>query len=242
MPKKKVFGITCNTKIIKEYKVAGEKFTGVFRDYIQALLLAGAIPVLLPPLEDHQDILSQIQHLDFIIVSGGQDVHPQNYGQEPSILLEKVCHERDQYELQLVKIAYENKIPIFGICRGLQIINVAFGGTLFQDVSEFGKETLLHRHPNTEEEILHHVDILIPSKLYDIFKMTPILANSYHHQGIKKLAKGFIANALASDGFIEGIEKTEGSFIMAVQWHPEMMVSKDQAMLKLFQYLINFSN
>lgn len=237
MAKKKKIGITANVFLSEGEDSAGLKFTGVFKDYTEAVVLGGGVPFILPPVEIKEDMLAQLSAIDLLIVSGGADVQPFLYGEAPSPLLEKMNPERDLYEMELVRLAYAQGIPIFGICRGLQVINVAFGGTLYQDISEFTENTGLHRHPKSDQEATHPVEIVENTLLYEILKEKTIVTNSYHHQGIKKLAPDLQVNAYAPDGFIEGIEKPGGSFLLALQWHPEMMVKHDALMLKLFRYL-----
>lgn len=237
MTKKKIIGITANIHLFEEGEKAGLKYTGVYKEYPEAVLLGKGIPVLLPPLEAKSDIIAQLSAIDALIISGGADLQPFLYGETPSPLLEKISPERDHYEMELVHSAYEMGIPIFGICRGLQIINVAFGGSLYQDISIFKKDAEIHRHAKYNQETTHPIEVVENTLLRAILHEKTIVANSYHHQGINKLAPGIIVNAYAPDGFIEGIEKPGGSFLLAVQWHPEMMVKKSPVMLKLFRYL-----
>lgn len=237
MVKKKKFGITANVLLFEHGEFEGLKYTGVFKDYPEAVFLGGGLPLILPPLEAKSDMLEQLGAIDLLIVSGGADVQPFLYGEAPSPLLEKVNPERDHYEMELVQLAHDQGIPIFGICRGLQIINVTFGGTLYQDISNFKENTQIHRHEKSNQEAKHPVEIVENTLLYDILQEKTVITNSYHHQGIKKLAPQMKVNAYAPDGFIEGIEKPEGTFLLAVQWHPEMMVKDNPSMLKLFRYL-----
>jgi putative glutamine amidotransferase len=237
MAKKKIFGITASIATFESGELAGEKLVGVNRDYTDAVHLGGALPVVLPPAKEEVDILNQLEMIDLLIVSGGADLQPSLYGEVPSPLLERVSPERDQYEMQLVRLAHAQGMPIFGICRGLQLINVAFGGKLYQDLSEFGASAVLHRHADQRQACMHPVEVVESTLLYEIFQQKELQTNSYHHQGIKLLAPEFRVNAYAADGLIEGVEKPGGAFLVAVQWHPEMMAAKDSMMLKLFRYL-----
>lgn len=239
---KKIIGISANTFVFEEGDYKGSKYAGVFSNYPEAVLLGGGVPVILPPVKESEQILQQLNTIDLLIISGGADLQPHLYGETPSPLLEKINVERDLYEMELVRLAYAQRIPIFGICRGLQIINVAFGGTLYQDISEFNTDTELHRHKDPREEAYHSVEIVEDSLLHSIFQEKKMQVNSHHHQGIKKLAPGFKVNARSPDGFIEGIEKLDGGLLLAVQWHPEMMALTDFGMLRLFQYLANVSS
>jgi putative glutamine amidotransferase len=231
---KKIFGIS--TSVLPDSSGrGGSDVFGLYRDYVDAVFMAGGVPMLLPPVAGAEETKLQLQQVDVLIVSGGSDVNPLCYGEEPHPLLETVIFERDNYELALISLADQMGIPMLGICRGLQIINVAFGGTLHQDVS-LAKSFIQHRQVVKQYDPSHSVEISSPSMLYEIFAKTEIYANSYHHQAIKQLASGFSATAKSKDGIIEGIERRGVVPILAVQWHPEMMVHKHPAMLELFRY------
>lgn len=142
--------------------------------------------------------------------------------------------------IALIKEAILQKKPILGICRGLQILNVALGGTLYQDIpSEAPGNLVLHRQLSKEHVATHSVDILHGSKLKAIMQADSLLTNSFHHQSIKKLAPGLKISANSRDGIIEGVETSEANFIVAVQWHPECMVKSDSQMMHLFTHFVN---
>ena len=240
MVTKKIFGISANVSLKNAY---GVQCTSVSCDYIQAIQLAGGVPIMLPPLTDEVDLKSQLDLLDVLVISGGEDVDPVHYGEEPSPLLGEVSAERDAFELQLVRLAYERNIPVFGICRGLQVMNVAFGGSLYQDVSEL-EDPISHLQQTSRHEVSHHIVIDETSLLYHIFQKKEIHINSFHHQGIKQLAPVLRANCFSTDGLIEGIEGIDQGRapLIGVQWHPEMMAAAgNQDMLKLFLYFNSLS-
>ena len=211
----------------------------VNQDYVRALTLAGAVPLLLPVIEDENAIRAQMERVDGILLSGGYDIDPLQYGEEPHGQLGFIFPEVDKHQLAVARIANELQKPMFGICRGMQVINVAFGGTLYQDLSsQLSEECLLHNQKAKRYVPSHGVDITENTKLHHIFSERSIITNSFHHQAVKDIAPGFIVNARAKDGVIEGIEKTEGAFTVAVQWHPEMMAETSLEMLTLFQAFV----
>ncbi len=236
---KPLIGILANLLTVQEGLFPGQERVYVNREYVDSLVKAGAVPVLLPILTDEEAIYTQVGLVDGILLSGGYDIHPLFYGEEPHKLLDFVCPERDEYEIKVTKIAYELHKPLLGICRGLQLINVAFGGTLYQDLSQCQpKSELQHSQKANMYVASHTVDIAHHTQLYRIFGKESIRTNSFHHQAIKKIAPGCIVSATARDGIIEGIERIDRSFIIGVQWHPEMMICKHVEMLKLFQAFV----
>ena len=208
----------------------------VNNDYVQAVAMAGGIPFILPLISDAEAVKEQVESMDGLIISGGHDVNPLVYGEEPIAELGFLCPERDAYDLKVIRAAIELDKPVIGICRGLQILNVAFGGTLHQDVSKMAGSRIKHLQNAKPDLSTHTVDIIKETKLYDILGESA-LVNSYHHQAVKEIAPGFMVSARAKDGVIEAMEKEDG-FVLAVQWHPEMIARKDDRMLELFRKLI----
>jgi len=237
MSNKKIFGVS--TSLISHTGCSPcSDYVALCRNYVDVISLADGIPLMLPPIPISEDaIFEQLSKIDVLVLSGGNDVNPIWYGEEPTTLLEAVVDERDAYELELIKMAEKMHLPILGICRGLQILNVAYGGSLFQDLS-FSPASIDHRQKARSHEPSHSVDIKKDSILHSIFQEEKIFTNSYHHQAIKTLGKGFTVSATSKDGIIEGIEKMGSTPIIAVQWHPEMMALKDSVMLKLFRYFL----
>ncbi|MBF0442864.1 MAG: gamma-glutamyl-gamma-aminobutyrate hydrolase family protein [Oligoflexales bacterium] len=239
---KPVIGIVGNMMIMDSGPFPGLERTYVNHDYIDSVLIGGGIPVVLPIVADEQAVSSQLDRVDGVLVSGGFDVDPLRYGQEPSRELGFIYPARDEFDLMAIKAALELGKPVFGICRGLQIINVAFGGTLSQDVSLMDTGELRIKHfqaTKSSADTGHTISIASGSRLSKIFPYETVV-NSFHHQCIDKLAEGFSATARAKDGIIEAIEKKDGSFVMAVQWHPEMMISgKNRLMPELFRMFVS---
>lgn len=214
----------------------------VNRDYIHSIMQAGGIPLLLPLLTEHSMICRFVDMVDAVVFSGGQDVHPQHYNAEPAPHLGQTCEERDIYDMALLRQAHAQKKPIFGICRGLQLINVAFGGSLYQDIGvDFDGTSLQHEQKEERHTAAHTVTIDPNSWLYSVFGKNTLDTNSVHHQAIDQLAPGFQVTARAEDGIIEAIEKENihHHFVVGVQWHPEMMAHINKDMETLFRAFIN---
>lgn len=233
--KKPIIGILTNVYIVEEGSYAGGERLYVNRDYVKNILKAGGIPLLLPIIDDSEVIKKQIESIDGLLLSGGQDVNPLLYGQKPSDFLGAVRDDRDFFELQAIRHAFSLNIPLFGICRGLQVMNVAFGGTLHQDIpSELGFD---HHQKSRREEPHHQIEIYSDSKLYKILGVSYLETNSFHHQCVKDLAVGFSISARSEDGVIEAIEREDRPFVLGIQWHPEMMAEK-YAVERLFSAFI----
>lgn len=213
--------------------------------YVKRIKEAGGIPILLPPIADVDDVLAIV---DGILLTGGGDIHPRYYGEEATAKLRSLAPLRDEFEITLVKKAIENNIPILGICRGIQVINVALGGSLYQDLAADIPHSIKHdwfaegKYLVPADYRVHEVRIKTTSKLFDLLKKNLdvestsevfLMVNSFHHQAIKKLGNGLKPVAYASDGIIEAIEMQD-KFVIGIQWHAEYL--KD--MLPLFEGLV----
>lgn len=200
-------------------------------NYAEAVMEAGGIPVFLPHTEEPDKLFEYTAMLDGIIFAGGADVDPKYYGEEKQFDSVEVTESRDAFELALFPIFYATGKPILGICRGLQLINVALGGTLNQHIEG---------HRQTEgREVFDRIANLTPgSRLQDICSgESQIHTNSFHHQSIKDTANGLRISAIADDMTIEAVEDTNHPFLLAVQWHPEMFYRQDsnaRALIKEF--------
>ena len=206
-------------------------------DYVDAVIMAGGTPVILPVNKDADVIDEQLTGIDALILSGGYDVNPQLYGEEPHVLLGDVCDRRDCFDAIVIQRAMEKRLPILGICRGIQILNVVFGGTLYQDCSEAEGSYIKHNQEHIPNRVSHSVHIVPDTELsYIMGDKTTV--NSFHHMAVREVAPGFRVSAVAPDGIIEGLESTNDNFVLAVQWHPEMLHRKNSEMLALFQLLV----
>jgi len=210
------------------------------KDYAEAIRVAGGLPVVLPIPGSMLDIMVKeyINVIDGLLLSGGMDLDPLSWGEEPLPGLRGIDPERDLFELTLVKEAINNGKPVLGICKGCQLLNIATGGTLYQDLSSRDKESLQHEQKAPRWYPTHNIIIEKDSLLYSILGREKIRVNSFHHQAIKEVGPDFKIVAISSDGVIESVEKKNGSFVLGVQWHPEAMWQQDENALKLFQKLV----
>ena len=229
--KKPVIGITCS---IEEKEDRNRKYPVIYpfdylkRQYYLAVEKSGGVPLLLPNLKELSLIEEILELVEGILISGGYDVHPKYYGEKLEHKSVKLTPDRDKFESALVKKARDRKIPILGICRGHQLINVAFGGTLYQDLSLRDENTFDHKAGKVlNYRKRHKVTIKEDSKLFSILGKKEILVNTSHHQLIKKIAPGFVATAWSKeDGVIEGMESLKDKYLLSVQWHPEVDIEE----------------
>ncbi len=205
-------------------------------DYIYSIEAAGGIPVILPVLKD-LDILSDLlNRLDGIIFTGGKDIDPNFYGQYPTKELGQLIPERDRFEIELAKLALsKSDIPILGICRGCQLLTVATEGTLFQDM-KYQKSTLFnHACMNSpKHHPIHTAKVDANSLIHDVFNKDQLNVNSFHHQAVDQLGKGFRVTMSADDDTVEAIEMSPDRYVVGIQWHPEMMTKEHPEYLKIF--------
>lgn len=212
--------------------------------YVNAVYKGGGTPVLIPPMTDSVALLNILQNLDGVIMSGGEDVAPAYYGEEPHEKLGYVNDFRDTYDLILARMAHDMGMPMLGICRGVQLINVLFGGTLVQDIPAQRPEwNLIHRPQGEDDQPMHDVSFEADSQLAKMFGTTELNTNSRHHQAVKDVAPGFRLVAKASDGTSEAIESIEGKPIWGTQFHPELMVEAgDDTALNIFKAFVEKAN
>ncbi|MEJ8544705.1 gamma-glutamyl-gamma-aminobutyrate hydrolase family protein [Brevibacillus borstelensis] len=209
----------------------------VHQDYHKSVAAAGGIPIVLPFI-DPEMALETVALCDGLILSGGEDVDPLYYGEEPHLQLGPTMPLRDEVEIALVKHALARQIPLLAICRGVQIMNVALGGTLIQDIPSQVSQPLQHSQRVERSRDTHWVAIEKGSRLAEILKEDKIRVNSLHHQALKDVASELRVVAKASDGVIEAVEHTGSAFAIGVQWHPESMAASNPLMHKLFVELI----
>ncbi|HGY89710.1 MAG TPA: gamma-glutamyl-gamma-aminobutyrate hydrolase family protein [Planctomycetes bacterium] len=209
---------------------------GVSMHYVQAVEAAGGVPMILP-LTQNSDVLVQLLDVcDGLLLTGGFDIDPSWYGEEPHRRIEQINPLRDVTEMILTREALSRDMPTFGICRGMQVLNVAAGGTLIQDIeSQMGDETLLHFQKLTEEYPSHSIEIMENSWLHHLVGETKVRVNSYHHQCVKEPAPGFHVTAKAPDGVAEAMASEKHTFARAVQWHPELTFTNLDFNLALFR-------
>lgn len=207
--------------------------------YFLALTSVGAVPWMVPLLDHDEPTLRAIyDRLDGVFIAGGVDVHPSSYGDEPHALLGRTDLPRDTVELLFAQWALEEGKPIFGICRGMQVINVVRGGTLYQDCMDQYPGSIKHDYfPNAgfaRDFLAHEIEVTPGSRLHAAFGADRAMVNSMHHQGIRQLGEGLVPSAFAQDGLVEALETADGAFAVGVQWHPEMLIDRDVGTRRLF--------
>lgn len=202
----------------------GAERQGVNSAYVRSVVEAGGIPFILPPAIGATHAMGALDGLDALLLSGGEDLDPSWYGTAASPDLGEVDRERDLFELALFAAARQRGMPILGICRGIQLINVALGGTLWQDLPAERPSAIEHDRRDARSVRTHGVSVERGTRMAVTLGLTELAVNSFHHQGIRDLASPLRASAWAGDGLIEAVEGDDGApWLMAVQWHPEEM-------------------
>jgi putative glutamine amidotransferase len=196
---------------------------GINQSYVRALTAAGCAPVLIPILDDEDRLRAIYDRLDGIVFPGGADVAPQEYGEAPIDNVNIIEAPRDRTELTLARWAFADDLPTLGICRGQQLLNVALGGTLYQDLRHQGVTTVEHSDADgrARTALLHRVRLDPGSRLAQLIDETSIDVNSLHHQAVKSVAPQLKVTGTSDDGVIESLESDDRRFLIAVQWHPE---------------------
>ncbi|PLT28573.1 gamma-glutamyl-gamma-aminobutyrate hydrolase family protein [Peribacillus deserti] len=228
--KKPIIGITATTMF-----TSGFDSVYLHYSYVDSVIRAGGIPVVLP-IGNKELAQEWVSLCDGILLSGGEDIDPYHFGAEPHPRLGRVVPERDQTELDLIEYARKKKLPIFGICRGIQVLNVALGGNLIQDIESERMEYIKHAQQAARAASSHTIAIEQDSLLGRISGKDSIRVNSFHHQAIGDVASSLKIGAVSKDGIIEAVEAADpdGGWMLAVQWHPEDMAAGDEIMHQLF--------
>jgi len=212
--------------------------------YIRALTAVGALPWMIPLIGEEQDTMRGIyDELDGVFLPGGADIDPANYGETAHERCDKTDPARDEVELALVRWALVDGKPVLGVCRGLQLVNLAAGGTLYQDLAGEMPGSIKHDYfpfggRYARDYLAHEVNVAEHTKLAEIFGAGALRVNSMHHQGVRRLAERLVASAVAPDGLVEGIESANGSYLVAVQWHPEALVDNSASARRLFESFV----
>jgi putative glutamine amidotransferase len=210
--------------------------------YVDVLTQAGAIPWIIPLSHDTQTLREVYERLDGVFLPGGVDMDPLQYGESRLPVCGVPDPDRDRVEVALVRWAMEEQKPVLAVCRGVQVLNVASGGTLYQDLAEWCDAAIKHDYwplePLQRRDLVHDVLVEPGTLLASIMGAGAGTVNSMHHQGIKQLAPGLVVNARAPDGLIEGVEGRDESFLLGVQWHPEELVESMPEARRLFEAFI----
>ncbi|MBI3074022.1 MAG: gamma-glutamyl-gamma-aminobutyrate hydrolase family protein [Deltaproteobacteria bacterium] len=202
------------------------------RAMLDAIARAGGIPFVIRITTAAREVSRTLKALDGVVLSGGADVSPLNYGETAQKPAWAGHPERDAFELAIVRAARKRRTPILGICRGHQLLNVAFGGSLWQDVVTMRDGSRVHRDASIYDDLSHTLSVAPGSRVAKLLgKAGELTINSIHHQGVKRLGRGLIATAWAADGLVEAIEYPRDRFTVGVQWHPEWMDAPEQRRL-----------
>ncbi len=213
----------------------------VSNNYCSSVQLAGGTPVLLPLCVNIEILDHYLTILNGLIITGGDAaVNPLLYGATPIPALNATCPSRDECETYLLKGAMEKDMPVLGICRGMQLMNVAAGGSLYQGIFTQKQDVLGHQPADMPvDELYHSVLLQKESKLRSIFKTGELMVNSFHHQAVKTLAADFIGTAISEDEIIEAMEHRDRKFAIGIQWHPEDLTVRHAHFLELFKALVS---
>jgi putative glutamine amidotransferase len=207
--------------------------------YLYAVQQAGGVPVVLPPQLSAASLARLARGLDGLLLTGGGDIDPAAFGESPHPTVYEVAPARDTLETSVVGIAIERRLPILAICRGIQLLNVALGGTLFQDVASDPGTQLPHSQHEPRDQPSHKVRVATGSLLAETLGTDELEVNSMHHQAVKTLGAGLTAVAWAPDQVIEGVELADASrFVVGVQWHPEELARHSESARRLFAALV----
>jgi putative glutamine amidotransferase len=208
----------------------GADRTGANAAYLRSVLAVGGVPLILSPLLGPTYAWRALDGVDGVILTGGEDIDPALYGAERSPLLASVSRERDLFELALFAAARQRELPILGICRGIQLVNVALGGTLYQDLPTERPGPVDHNPTVPRTARAHAVRLAEGSRAAAALGALTLRANSFHHQAVRDLAPSLVASGWTEDGLIEAVETENGApWLLAVQWHPEEMHAEAQA-------------
>lgn len=214
---------------------------GIGVNYVDAVCEANGAPVMVPPVLDKKAIRKAVESADGILLTGGGDILPSIYGQVQNPATNEINEARDKAEIEAAIAALELKLPVLGICRGIQILNVALGGTLIQDIPSQVSSSIIHRTTSNDGYASHKVCVEKGSILHSIVEADSFTVNSFHHQALKKLGRGLSVTAKSDDGIIEAVELNSCGNVLGVQWHPEKIFSEQPLFKKFFDWLVSTS-
>jgi len=235
---RKIVGITCSSNEASPGENARQYLNTA---YVLAILKAGGVPVIIPNVVDKELVESYLASIDGLMLSGGVDVDPKYFDEERHPNLGEVDVSRDSTELPLVKRALELDMPIFGICRGIQTLNVAMGGTLYQHIPVQAPSAIHHQQSDIKiarKDFSHSIRIEDGCRLRSIVGKGEMQTNSFHHQALKSVAPGLVVTAHAPDGIIEAVEAPDRRYLIAVQFHPEETAPHDEYSHRLFEAFV----
>lgn len=211
----------------------------VNQDYVEAVVRAGGTPVLFPVTSDLDRLSALLNQVDGLLLTGGVDVDPAEYGEQKKPCCGDCSACRDSMEFPLCRAALNRRMPVFAICRGMQVLSCVLGGNLYQDLSEQFGTALLHPRYDMPEDPVHTVEVKPGTLLFSIVGVPSLNVNSRHHQGVRKTGAGLNVCACAPDGLVEGVELPGYPFVLGVQWHPESLSDRYPEHQKLFDAFVS---
>ena len=230
-----IIGLSCSTLVLPGMR--GVPRFALVHGYVDGVLAAGGLPLMMPSVAP-DTVDEYLDQLDGLVLTGGLDVDPVHYDAEPHARLGQVDTWRDRFELVLARKAYERDLPLLAICRGVQVLNVALGGSLVQDIPSSVDGALRHEQRTLQQDAYaHSVDVVPGTRMARLAGARRVRVNSYHHQALDRVAEGFVVTARAADGVIEAVENPARPYCVGVQWHPERL-PQDPLTRSLFAGLI----
>ncbi len=208
-------------------------------DYARAIETAGGAPFVVPYIENDEMLSVLVEKCDGVLFTGGVDVDPPLYGEKKRDYCDTVQPKRDDLELRLFRLIENTSLPILAICRGIQLVSIALGGTLYQDIYEDGVATLAHKTTEPRYGYAHEVVVVEGTPLHTLTGSDRMRANTFHHQAIKELGRGLKIMALADDGIIEAVYGEGERYLRAYQWHPERLHYTDEVNMRIFTDFID---
>ncbi len=228
---KPVIGITLNEDV-DDYIVFLSQF------YFRVIEEVGGIPILIPPIKNPEVLNRILDMVNGLILSGGGDVDPVHINEEPIMEMGRITPDRDYAELELTKGALKRDISVLAICRGMQLLNIVAGGTIYQDINTQIRKVLKHKQEAPKGYPTHGIKVKEESKLFSIVGAEQLRVNSFHHQAIAKPALDFLVTGQSIDGVIEAIESQKHNFVIGVQWHPECMWERNPQAFRIFERFV----
>ena len=201
--------------------------------YMDLIIKSGGVPVMLSFSDDEQSVKEIADRFDGFVFTGGDDIDPAKYGEEKIKECGQPCVHRDSLEFALFSEAVKTDKPILGICRGMQFLNAALGGTLYQDLPTQKPSGVCHKQPAPFDALTHSVTVEKGTLLYDIVGTEKLMVNTLHHQAVDKIAPCLVPCAKADDGIVEAVYDPEKAFLLGVQWHPEMIFGQEENSIKI---------
>ena len=233
-----VIGITADVEGNRQNRSHAGKIYLLER-YFYALEQAGALPLILAPIASPTALRRLVALLDGVVLSGGDfDIHPRHYGERPIEALGAIKAARTQFELDLAAAALASELPLLGICGGAQAINVVLGGSLYQDIAAQLSHAGAREHTSKNADGGHFVQVASGTRLSAIVRRSKLRVRTSHHQSVKRLGRGLVVNAVADDGIVEGIEASGRSFVLGLQWHPEVLAPHQAAQRRIFSAFV----